>query len=35
LLRAKEVIVAVDATGPATEMQAAICGQLGVETSSA
>jgi hypothetical protein len=35
VFRAKEVIVAVDATGPAAQIQAAICEQLGVETSSA
>jgi adenylate kinase len=35
LFRAKEVIVAVDATGPVEQIQAAIREQLGVETSSA
>src|SRR5215218_1380602 len=34
LFRAKEVIVAVDATGPVEQIQAAIREQLGVETSS-
>src|SRR4029453_1736338 len=34
LFRAKEVIVAVDATGPVEQIQAAIRQQLGVETSS-
>ena len=34
LFRAKEVIVAVDATGPVEQVQAAIREQLGVETSS-
>jgi adenylate kinase len=32
---AKEVIVAVEATGPAAQVQTAIRDQLGVETSSA
>jgi len=31
LFRVKEVIVAVDATGPVAQVQAAICAQLGVE----
>ena len=31
LFRVKEVVVAVDATGPAAQVQAAICAQLGVE----
>jgi adenylate kinase len=35
LFRAKEVVVAVDATGPVAQVQAAIHHQLGVETSSA
>jgi adenylate kinase len=35
LFRAKEVVVAVDATGPVAQVQAAICEQLGVEMSSA
>ena len=35
LFRAKEVVVAVDATGPVPQVQAAICEQLGVEMSSA
>jgi adenylate kinase len=34
LFRAKEVVVAVDATGPAAQVQAAIHDQLGAETSS-
>ena len=34
LFRAKEVIVAVDATGPVEQIQAAILEQLGVEMSS-
>jgi adenylate kinase len=34
LFRAKEVIVAVDATGPVPQVQAAIRAQLGVETSA-
>jgi adenylate kinase len=34
LFRAKEVIVAVDATGPVEQVQTAICQQLGVRTSS-
>jgi adenylate kinase len=34
LFGAKEVIVAMDATGPVDQVQAAICEQLGVETSS-
>jgi adenylate kinase family enzyme len=34
LFRAKEVIVAVDATGPVEQIQAAIREQLGVEMSS-
>jgi adenylate kinase len=32
LFQAKEVIVAVDATGPVAQVQATICEQLGVET---
>jgi adenylate kinase len=35
LFEAKEVIVAVDATGPVPQVQVAIREQLGVETSSA
>jgi adenylate kinase len=35
LFEAKEVIVAVDATGPVAQVQAAIHDQLGLETSSA
>jgi len=35
LFRAKEVIVAVEATGPAAQVQTAICEQLGIEASSA
>ena len=35
LFRAKEVIMAVEATGPAAQVQTAICEQLGIETSSA
>jgi len=35
LFRAKEVVVAVDATGPVEQIQAAIREQLGVEMSSA
>jgi adenylate kinase len=35
LFGAKEVIVAVDATGPVAQVQVAIREQLGVETSSA
>jgi adenylate kinase len=35
LFRAKEVIVAVDATGSAAQVQAAICAQLGLEASFA
>jgi adenylate kinase len=35
LFRAKEVVVAVEATGSVAQVQAAICEQLGVETSSA
>jgi adenylate kinase len=35
LFRAKEVIVAVDATGPVEQVQAAMRKQLGVDTSSA
>ena len=35
LFRAKEVVVAVEATGPVAQVQAAICEQLGVQTSSA
>jgi adenylate kinase len=35
LFRAKEVIVAVDATGPAAQVETALCEQLGLETSSA
>jgi adenylate kinase len=35
LFRAKEVIVAVDATGPVAQVQSAICARLGLETSSA
>jgi adenylate kinase len=31
LFRAKEVIVAVDATGPVAQVQAAICAQLGLD----
>jgi adenylate kinase len=34
LFGAKEVIVAMDATGPVDQVQAAICEQLGVEPSS-
>jgi adenylate kinase len=34
LFGAKEVIVAMDATGPVPQVQAAICEQLGVEPSS-
>jgi adenylate kinase len=34
LFGAKEVIVAMDATGPVDQVQAAICEQLGAETSS-
>jgi adenylate kinase len=32
LFAAKEVVMAVDATGPMAQVQAAICEQLGVET---
>jgi adenylate kinase len=32
LFAAKEVVMAVDATGPVEQIQAAICEQLGVET---
>ncbi|HEY4791735.1 MAG TPA: nucleoside monophosphate kinase [Actinomycetes bacterium] len=35
LFRAKEVIVAVEATGPAAQVQTSICEQLGIEVSSA
>jgi adenylate kinase len=35
LFRAKEVIMAVDATGPVAQIQTAIHEQLGIETSSA
>jgi adenylate kinase len=35
LFRAKEVVVAVDATGPVAQVQAAVREQLGVEVSSA
>ena len=35
LFRAKEVIVAVDATGPVAQVQAAICTRLGLEASFA
>ena len=34
LFGAKEVVVAVDATGPVAQVQTAICEQLGAETSS-
>ena len=34
LFRAKEVIVAVEATGPAAQVQTTICEQLGIEASS-
>ena len=34
LFRAKEVIVAVEATGPVAQVQTAICDQLGIEASS-
>jgi adenylate kinase len=35
LFRAKEVVVAIDATGSVAQVQAAICDHLGVELSSA
>jgi len=35
LFRAKAVIVAVEATGPAAQVETAICEQLGIEMSSA
>jgi adenylate kinase len=34
LFRAKEFVMAVDATGPVAQVQASICEQLGVETPS-
>jgi adenylate kinase len=35
LFRAKEVIVAVGATGPVAQVQAVICAELGLEASFA
>jgi adenylate kinase len=35
LFRAKEVVLAVDATGPVAQVQTTICAQLGLEASSA